>query len=49
MIRVLPFSSKVYEQIIYKGLSEPMDTFLRKLISGFKEDYSIQHALFKQV
>ena len=46
-VSVLPLLSKVFEQIIYNQLGKYMDTFLDKLLCGFRKAHSTQHALFK--
>ena len=44
---VLPLLSKVFERVIYNQLVKYMDTFLNKLLCGFRKTHSTQHALFK--
>ena len=44
---VLPLLSKVFERVIYNQLGKCMDTFLNKLLCGFRKAHSTQHALFK--
>ena len=46
-ISVLPLLSKVFERVIYNQLGQYMDTFLNKLLCGFRKAYSTQHTLFK--
>ena len=46
-ISVLPLLSKVFERVIYNQLGKYMDTFLNKLLCGFRKAHSTQHALFK--
>ena len=46
-VSVLPLLSKVFERVIYNQLGKYMDTFLNKLLCGFRQAHSIQHALFK--
>ena len=45
-VNVLPLS-KVFERIIHNQLGKYMDTFLNKLLCGFRKVHSTQHALFK--
>ena len=44
---VLLLLSKVFERVIYNQLGKYMDTFLNKLLCGFRKAHSTQHALFK--
>ena len=46
-ISVLSLLSKVFERVIYNQLGKYMDTFLNKLLCGFRKARSAQHALFK--
>ena len=46
-VSVLPLLSKVFERVIYNHLGKYMDTFLNKLLCGFKKAHSTQHDLFK--
>ena len=46
-VNVLPLLSKVFERVIYNQLGKYMDTFLNKLLCGFRKAHSTQHALFK--
>ena len=46
-VSVLPLLSKVLERVIYNQLVKYMDTFLNKLLCGFRKAHSTQHALFK--
>ena len=46
-VSVLPLLSKVFERVIYNQLGQYMDTFLNKLLCGFRKAHSTQHALFK--
>ena len=46
-ISVLPLLSKAFERVIYSQLGKYMDTFLNKLLCGFRKAHSTQHALFK--
>ena len=46
-ISVLPLLSKVFERVIYKQLGKYVDTFLNKLLCGFRKAHCTQHALFK--
>ena len=46
-ITVLPLLSKVFEWVIHNQLGKYMETFLNKLLCGFRKAHSIQHALFK--
>ena len=39
---VLPLLSKVLEQVIYNQLGKYMDTFLNKLLCGFRKAHSAQ-------
>ena len=41
-VSVLPLLSKVFERIIYKQLGKCMDTFLKKLLCGFRRAHSTQ-------
>ena len=38
---------QVFERVIYIQLGKYMDTFLNKLLRGFRKAHSTQHALFK--
>ena len=44
-VSVLPLLSKVFEKIMYDQLYEYAETFLNKLIYGFRKAHSTQHAL----
>ena len=44
---VLPLLSKVFEKIMYDQLYEDAETFLNKLLFGFRKAHSTQHALFR--
>ena len=46
-ISILPLLSKVFEKIIYDQLYEYSQTFLNKLLCGFRKAHSTQHALFR--
>ena len=46
-ISVLPLLSKVFKRVIYNQLGKYMDTFITKLLCGFRKAHSTQHALFK--
>ena len=46
-VSVLPLLSKVFERVIYNQLGKYMETFLNKLLCGFRKAHSTQHALFK--
>ena len=46
-IQALPLLSKVSEQIIYNQLGKYMETFLNRLLHGFRKAHSTQHALSK--
>ena len=46
-ISVLPLLSKVFERVVFNQLGKYMDTFLNKLLCGFRKAHSTQHALFK--
>ena len=46
-ISVLPLLSKVFELVMYDQLGKYLDTFLHKLLCGFRKAHSTQHALFK--
>ena len=46
-VNVFPILSKMFERINYNPLGKYMDTFLNKLLCGFRKAHSIQHALFK--
>ena len=37
----------MFERVIYIQLGKYMDTFLNKLLCGFRKSHSTQHALFK--
>ena len=43
----MPLLSKVFERVIYNQLGIYVDTFLNKLLCGFRKAHSTQHALFK--
>ena len=46
-VSVLPLLSKVFEKIMYDQLYEYAETFLNKLLCGFRKAHSTQHALFR--
>ena len=46
-VSVLPLLAKMFERVIYNQLGKYMDTFLNKLLCGFRKAHSTQHALFK--
>ena len=46
-VNVMSLLSKVFERVIYNQLDKYMDTFLNKLLCGFRKAHSTQHALFK--
>ena len=46
-VSVLPLLSKVFEKIMYDQLYEYAETFLNKLLCGFRKAQSTQHALFR--
>ena len=46
-VSVLPLLPKVFEKIMYDQLYEYAGSFLNKLICGFHEAHSTQHALFR--
>ena len=46
-VSLLPLLSKVFEKIVYDQLNEYVETFLNKLLFGFRKAHSTQHALFK--
>ena len=46
-VSVLPLLSKGFERVIYNQLGKYMDTFLNKLLCGFRKAHSTQHALIK--
>ena len=46
-VSVLPLLSKVLEKIMYDQLYEYAETFLNKLLCGFRKAHSMQHALFR--
>ena len=46
-VSVLLSLSKVSELFIYHQLGKYMNTFLNKLLCGFRKAHSTQHALFK--
>ena len=46
-VSVLPVLSKVFEKIMYDQLYEYAETFLNKLLCGFRKAHSTQHALFR--
>ena len=46
-ISVLSLLSKVFERVIYNQLGTFLDSFLNKLLCGFRKDHTTQHALFK--
>ena len=48
-ISVLPLLSKVFERVIYNQLGKYMDTFLNKLLCGFRKAHSTQHVLLKLI
>ena len=46
-VSILLLLSKVYERVIFDQLSEYMQTFLNKILCGFRKAHSTQHALFR--
>ena len=46
-ISVLPLLSKVFEKIMHDQLYEHAETFLNKLLCGFRKAHPRQHALFR--
>ena len=46
-VSVLPLLSKVFEKIMYDQLYEYTETFLNKLLCGFRKAHFTQHALFR--
>ena len=46
-VSVLSLLSKVSERFIYYQLGKYMNTFLNKLLCGFRKTHSTQHAFFK--
>ena len=46
-VRALPLLLTLFERIIYNQLGKYMDTFINKLLHGFRIAHSAQHALFK--
>ena len=44
-VSVLPLLSKAFERVIYNQLGKYMDTFVNKLLCGFRKAHSTQHAL----
>ena len=46
-VSVLPLLSKVFEKFMYDQLYEYAETFLNKLLCGFRKAHSTQHALFR--
>ena len=48
-VSVLPLLSKVFEKIMYDQLYEYAETFLNKLLCGFRKAHSTQHALFRLI
>ena len=46
-VSLLPLLSKVFEKIMYDQLYEDAETFLNKLLFGFRKAHSTQHALFR--
>ena len=47
-ISVLRLLSKVFERVIYNQLGKYMDTFLNKLLCGFRKAHSTQHSIIPQ-
>ena len=46
-VSVLPLLSKVFEKIMYDQLYEYAETFLNKLLCGFRKAHSTQHCTFQ--
>ena len=44
-VGVLPLLSKVFEKLMYDQLYEYAETFLNKLLCGFRKAHSTQHGL----
>ena len=46
-VSILPLLSNVFEKLIYKQLSNYMESFLSSILWGFRKAHNTQHALFK--
>ena len=44
---ILLLLSKVFEKLIYKQLSNYIESFLSSILCGFRKTHNTQHALFK--
>ena len=44
---ILPLLSKVFEKLIYKQLSNYIESFSSSILCGFRKAHNTQHALFK--
>ena len=46
-VSLLSHISKVFERMIYNQVTEYIDPFLSKILTGFRNNYNIQHSLLK--
>ena len=46
-VSTLPLLFKVFEKLIYKQLSNYIESFLSSILCGFRKAHNTQHALFK--
>ena len=46
-VSLLPLLSNMFEKNTYDQLNEYVETFLDKLLCGFRKVHSTQHALFR--
>ena len=45
-VSILPFLSKDFEKLIYKQLSNYIESFLSSILCGFGKAHNTEHALF---
>ena len=46
-MNILPFSSKVYERVIYERASSYFEPFFSEILGGYRKVPGRQHALFE--
>ena len=46
-VNVLPLLSEMFEKVMYDQLYEYAETFLNKLLCGFRKAHSTQHTFFR--
>ena len=46
-VSILPLLAKVYEKLLYNGLSYYVENIFNVILCGFRKAHSTKHALFK--